>query len=139
MFKVGDKVKLNENIIRFSVDIANTEAEIIGITDDGLYELGFPKADIALHGDYLELVEEEEQNEYFTGKAVYVGDSLNDFVFTNVRQEGYTPGKIYEFKDGYTFDDDGDRRPICTLHDKILNEGLREDELESFGFYPITD
>lgn len=139
MFKVGDKVKLNENVIRFSVDIANTEAEIIGITDDGLYELGFPKADIALHGDYLELVEEEEQDEYFTGKAVYVGDSLNDFVFTNVRQEGYTPGKIYEFKDGYTFDDDGDRRPICALQDKSLNEGLREDELESFGFYPITD
>lgn len=136
MFKVGDKVKLNENIIRFSVDIANTEAEIIGITDDGLYELGFPKADIALHGDYLELVEEEEQNEYFTGKAVYVGDSLNNFVST---QEGYTPGKIYEFKDGYTFDDDGDRRPICALQDKSLNEGLREDELESFGFYPITD
>ena len=27
MFKVGDKVKLNENIIRFSVDIANTEAD----------------------------------------------------------------------------------------------------------------
>ena len=139
MFKVGDKVKLNDNVIRFSVDIANTEAEIIGITDDGLYELGFPKADIALHGDYLELVEEEVHDKYFTGKAVYVGDSLNDFVFTNVRQEGYTPGKIYEFKDGYTFDDDGDRRPIGSLCDKSLNEGLREDELESFGFYPITD
>ena len=87
MFKVGDKVKLNENVIRFSVDIANTEAEIIGITDDGLYELGFPKADIALHGDYLELVEEEEQNEYFTGKAVYVGDGLNDFVFETTERE----------------------------------------------------
>ena len=136
MFKVGDKVKLNENIIRFSVDIANTEAEIIGITDDGLYELGFPKADIALHGDYLELVEEEEQDEYFTGKAIYIGENLKGFV--SVCGLGYTKGKVYEFVNGFTPDDQGDRRPF-TCFDVNEVKGMKEDKLESFGFYPITD
>lgn len=137
MFKVGDKVKLNDNVIRLSVDITDAEVEIIGITEEGLYELGIPKADIALHGDYLEPVDDkEEQDEYFTGKAMYLGEELKDFV--SPITVGYTAGRIYEFANGFTRDDHGDKRPFPSL-DVSEAHGLTEGDLVSFGFYPITD
>ena len=135
MFKVGDKVKLNDNVIRLSVDITDAEVEIIGITEEGLYELGIPKADIALHGDYLEPVKDESEG-FYNGKAVYIGDGLKEFV--SVCSVGYTAGKVYEFVNGFTHDDQGDRRPFPSLDVKEV-EGMKNDDLVSFGFYPITD
>ena len=49
---------------------------------------------------------EEKKEGFFNGKAVYVGYHGTD-------EPGYKIGKIYEFKDGFCIDDDGERRP-CT-------------------------
>ena len=135
MFKVGDKVKLNDNVIRLSVDITDAEVEIIGITEEGLYELGIPKADIALHGDYLEPVG-DWQDKYYTGKALYAGNDLKDY--SKKSDEGYTKGKVYEFVKGFTHDDEGNKRPF-TIPEYPF-DGLKNDgELEQWGFYPLTD
>lgn len=45
---------------------------------------------------------------YFNGKAVCICES-----------SGFTIGKVYEFKDGRTVDDDGDLRPLATAHDAV--------------------
>lgn len=122
-FKVGDKVKIKGGL-KLSVNVG--EAEITGITEDGLYELSVPITKIALHKDYLELVEEMGKGKkFFTGKAVYIGKS-EDF--------GFTVGKIYDFDcNGFTCDDDGDFRPLNT------DEGLYPDELRKFGFVAIVE
>lgn len=136
MFKVGDKVKLNDNVIRLSVDITDAEVEIIGITEEGLYELGIPKADIALHGDYLELVEDESEG-FYNGKAVYIGSGLKDYLDTCFAT-GFTKGKVYVFENGYTVDDDEMKRPATSISMPVF--GLSNNgKLEQWGFYPLAD
>ena len=77
-----------------------------------------------------------EHDEYFTGKAMYLGEELKNCVSPITM--GYTAGKIYEFINGFTHDDQGDRRPFPSL-DVSEVHGLTEDDLVAFGFYPITD
>ena len=55
-----------------------------------------------------------KEPKYYSGKVVCVKKS-----------NGFTPGKIYEFKDGKVIDDDGDVRPIPSLF------GLPEMRIES--------
>lgn len=44
---------------------------------------------------------------------------------------GFTVGKIYHFDNGYAFDDDGDKRPMCGIP-------LVKSQLEDYGFIPLV-
>ena len=64
-------------------------------------------------------------DEFFTGKAVYIGGDL----FTI----GRTRGKIYEFKNGFYYDDANDKRPA------FWDKGFTKDEVVQDGFLPIKE
>lgn len=49
----------------------------------------------------------EEKPKLYNGKVVCVSSGLYSV--------GYTNGKIYQFKNGYTVDDDGTTRPTCCI------------------------
>lgn len=63
-------------------------------------------------------------DEVFTGKAVYTGGGLCTI--------GETIGKIYEFKNGFYYDDDNVKRPVCC-------EGFTKYEVVTAGFLPIKE
>lgn len=62
---------------------------------------------------------------FFTGKAVYTGDGLLTI--------GQTIGKIYEFKNGFYYDDDNVKHPV------ICGEGFTKGEVVAAGFLPIKE
>ncbi len=49
----------------------------------------------------------EDKPKLYNGKVVCVSSGIYSF--------GYTKGKIYQFKNGYTVDDDGTTRPTCCI------------------------
>lgn len=51
--------------------------------------------------------EKRKKRQPFNGKAVFVKDWDGG--------DAFTLGKVYEFKDGRTTDDDGDERPLIIL------------------------
>ena len=65
-------------------------------------------------------------DEYFTGKAVYVGKWFGSGIV------GFTKGRIYNFENGTCLDDDYNRRPI-------RRAGLGVSELESNDFIVIKE
>lgn len=69
---------------------------------------------------------EEEKVPFFTGKAVFTGVAQIDF-------NGYTVGKIYEFKCGFTVDDDGMVRPFGE------ENALTEQLLRVYGFLKVCE
>lgn len=71
----------------------------------------------------VERLFEEHTDEYFTGKAVYTGGGF---------LTGRTIGKIYEFKNGFYYDDDNDKRPVN-------GKGFTKDEVVIDGFLPIKE
>lgn len=72
------------------------------------------------HNDEWTWIRDEEKSKYFTGKVVCI-DCKNDFL---------TKGKIYEFKDGLSIDDENDVFPhtkngitdIDDLNDRFFSE-----------------
>ena len=73
----------------------------------------------------LEWVREDDLDFPFNGKAVFTGECQpNDC--------GYTVGKMYEFVNGKTTDDDGTCRPITAPY-------ISEHELKTFGFLKIVE
>ena len=68
---------------------------------------------------------EEHTDKYFTGKAVYIGDAC-----LKIRR---TRGKVYEFKNGFYYDDANDKRPA------FWDEGFTKDEVVKDGFLPIKE
>ena len=68
---------------------------------------------------------DKNKDKYFTGKAVYTGGGL----FTI----GQTIGKIYEFKNGFYYDDDNVKRPA------VCGEGFTKDDVVTAGFLPIKE
>ena len=68
-------------------------------------------------------IRDEEKSKYFTGKVVCI-DCRNDFL---------TKGKIYEFKDGFSIDDENDVFPFS--NDRVtdidnLNKRMRSEFIE---------
>lgn len=55
----------------------------------------------------MERLVAEEKPKLYNGKVVCMSSGLYSL--------GYTKGKIYQFKNGYTVDDDGTTRPTCCI------------------------
>lgn len=55
----------------------------------------------------MERLMAEDKPKLYNGKVVCVSSGLYSV--------GYTKGKIYQFKNGYTVDDDGTTRPTCCI------------------------
>lgn len=88
-----------------------------------------------LPADPVEPVEMKYEPKYFTGKAVCV-DNYNALSGT----DSFTIGKVYEFEEGKTHDDDGDIRPVndlrCFVGDKYLEKTNGD---WSTKFLPLAD
>lgn len=67
---------------------------------------------------------DKNKDKYFTGKAVYTGGGL--FLI------GRTIGKIYEFKNGFYYDDDNRKRPVG-------DKGFTKGDVYSDGFIAIKE
>lgn len=85
----------------------------------------------------LEWEREDDLDLPFNGKAVYTGQGQTNNC-------GYTVGKIYEFVNGKTTDDDGIRRPIVDSGISILDaiprsSFLTERGLKTFGFLKLIE
>ena len=74
----------------------------------------------------LEWEREDDPDLPFNGKAVYTGQA-------QTYGNGYTVGKIYEFVEGKTTDDDGARRPACDI------PYFSERDLKTFGFLKLIE
>lgn len=73
----------------------------------------------------VERLFDTNEGKYFTGKAVYTGKGL---LIT-----GQTIGKIYEFKNGFYYDDANDKRPA------FWDEGFTKVQVVRDGFLPIKE
>lgn len=54
-----------------------------------------------------------------------------DYVCVKDIGGGFTVGKVYHFDNGYTVDNDGDKRPMC-------GHPLKKSNLENYGFIPLV-
>lgn len=85
----------------------------------------------------LEWEREDDSDLPFNGKAVFTGDTLIS--------TGLTIGKVYEFVNGKTTDDDGTRRPIVDSSVPIFDvmpangQYISDRELKAFGFLKIVE
>ena len=90
--------------------------------------------------EYLPTLKWEREDDLdlpFNGKAVFTGTGQTNNC-------GYTVGKVYEFVNGKTTDDDGTRRPIGDSGIPILDaipsaSFLTERELKTFGFLMLIE
>lgn len=73
----------------------------------------------------VERLFDTNEDKYFTGKAVYIADACLKI--------GRTRGKIYEFKNGFYYDDANNKRPA------FWDEGFTKDEVVKDGFLPIKE
>lgn len=115
-FKVGDRVIGNADASKYyCITCEGWKGYVICEPDnDGYMTVGCNKIDndgYAVRVDCFEL-DDGPEPEYFNGKAVCVE---NDRSFL-------TKGKIYEFKNGTSIDDDGDRIPYCGSPIKSIDE-----------------
>lgn len=88
-----------------------------------------------LPADPVEPVEKKDEPKYFTGKAVCV-NNYNELSGNN----SFTIGKVYEFKDGKTYDDNGYIRPVSNLRCFVGDKYLEKTNGDwSTKFLPLVD
>jgi hypothetical protein len=132
-FNVGDKVRVRSdlkygieykmensdhynNVIPSMIDLMGKVVTITHATLNGytLKESGWNWTD--------EMFEDKPVTGY-CGKTVFIGRSGDSM-------HGFTVGKIYEFVDGRTKDDDGDYRPMFRAVDSLDDDLVKNDFIE---------
>jgi hypothetical protein len=137
--RVGDYIRLKKELFSFNKIGDILKVAGIGKTTADVKECDHPRSTNA-HSNYLwhyshncyeviesctaEKKEEYKEPQYYNGKAVCV----------KCEGSGFTVGKVYEFIDGQTEDNDGIKRPIGRQIKK-----LEEYNGTLFGFIPFVE